>query len=968
LYEDKRRKHEYAVQWSERWLQRCGEQRGGSVMTIMIILIIALALGAIGWINWFFFFARRPAARAALNRSGVQEVLVRVAGGYEPSQVRVTQGVPVRLTFDRQETSGCSEEIVLPDFGIRRFIPAHRKTQIEFTPSEPGDFEFTCGMGMLRGRLTVEADEGEEATQSTPDEAESSGKGDGKTEVERTTMTVTGMTCAACSARVQRAIEARPGVIEASVNLMLKNARVDYDPAATSPEEIAATIRATGYDAKPTDTGESAFAQQEDQDRDHETEFKELRLKAVIALVLAAIGMVISMPVMSAPHVDPSHDPAAHGISGGDPFMNWVHGTIDPWLMELLPWLYRIETQLLSYVLLGMTLAAMGWAGRHFYTRAWAAFRHRSADMNTLVALGTGAAFLFSVLGTFFPDFFLARGVAPAVYYEAALFIIALILVGNVMEARAKRQTSTALRALVKLQPKTARVLRDGREIELPVEEVVPEDHVQVRPGERIPVDGEVIRGASAVDESMLTGESVPVEKKVGDRVIGGTINRTGAFWFRATHLGEKSMLAQIVRLMRDAQGSRAPMQKLVDRVTSVFVPIAISIAIATFAIWLVVGPSPSLIPAFAAAVAVLIIACPCAMGLAVPTAVMVSTGRGAEAGILIKGGEALQRSADVTTVVLDKTGTVTEGRPAVTDVVLSPEGGLSEARFLELVAALEASSEHPLAEAIVRYADERGLERLSVENFESVTGKGATGIVEGVAIAVGNAGLMIDQQIDFSALGQTVDDLAARARTPMFIAIDGKVAGVIAVADRIKETSRAAIARLRRMGMDVVMLTGDNRQTAEAVAKEAGIDRIVAEVLPEGKVAEVKRLQAEGKVVAMVGDGVNDAPALAQADVGIAIGTGTDIAAEAGDIVLMRGDLNGVAGAIHLSRRTLRTMWQNLFWAFLYNGAAIPIAAGILYPVFGILLSPILASAAMAFSSVSVVANSLRLRRLRLM
>jgi P-type Cu+ transporter len=781
----------------------------------------------------------------------------------------------------------------------------------------------------------------------------------------KVTVPVSGMTCAACSSRVQRALERTPGVRQASVNLMTKNAVVTYDDSIT-PERLVGIIRDTGYEAELASPDQTAFEEQEAQDRAQEQEFRELRLKAVVSLLFAGVGMFISMPVMSAPMADAHAGHGEHGAVAGDPFMSWVHGVIDPWLAGVMPWLYRIDVALLSYVLLLMTIVVMGWAGRHFYTRAWAAFRHHAADMNTLVAVGTGAAFLFSVAATFFPDFFLNRGVVPAVYYEAVLFIVALILLGNMFEAGAKRQTSKALRALVDLQPKTARVLRGEAESVVPIEEVVHDDVVLVRPGERIPVDGEVVAGGSAVDESMLTGESLPVEKGVGDTVIGGTINRTGAFRYRATNLGADSMLSQIVRLMRDAQGSRAPIQKLVDRVTAVFVPIAISIAIATFVVWYVIGPEPSLIPAFAAAVAVLIIACPCAMGLAVPTAVMVSTGKGAEAGILIKGGEALQRARDVTTVVLDKTGTVTEGRPTVTDVRLAPGVELDEAEYLRLVASLESSSEHPLAEAIVRYADERGIGRVQPEGFDSVTGRGATGVVDGRALAIGNAKLMADYAVDTAPLQAAADDLATRGRTPMFVAVDGRLAGLVAVADPIKETSREAIRRLHRMGLNIVMLTGDNRRTAEAVAKEAGIDRVVAEVLPEGKVDEVRRLQQSGQTVAMVGDGINDAPALAQADVGIAMGTGTDIAAEAGDVVLMRGDLSGVSGAIHLSRRTLRVMKQNLFWAFVYNTAAIPVAAGILYPFFGILLSPILASAAMAFSSVSVVTNSLRLRRLR--
>jgi Cu+-exporting ATPase len=489
-------------------------------------------------------------------------------------------------------------------------------------------------------------------------------------------------------------------------------------------------------------------------------------------------------------------------------------------------------------------------------------------------------------------------------------------------------------------------------------------DLVVVRPGEKVPVDGEVLSGASAVDESMLTGESLPVEKGVGSAVIGGTINRTGSFRYRATTLGTDSVLSRIVRLMRDAQGSRAPIQKLADRISAVFVPVVLSLAIATFVAWYVASPEAPLVRAFAAAVAVLIIACPCAMGLAVPTAVMVSTGRGAEHGILIKGGEALQRAREVTTVVLDKTGTVTEGKPAVTDLVVVNG---DEARVLSLVASLERSSEHPLAEAIVEHAKAKGVPLLDAEGFAAQTGRGATGVVDGSALAVGNERLMREWALDVEPLRARAHELAGRGRTPMYIAVDGALVGLVAVADPIRATSRAAVERMKRLGLEVVMLTGDNRRTAEAVAREAGVDRVVAEVLPEGKVEEVRRLQGEGRVVAMVGDGINDAPALARADVGVAIGTGTDIAAEAADVVLMRGDLAGVAAAIVLSRKTMATMKQNLFWAFVYNVVGIPVAAGALYPAFGLLLSPILASAAMAFSSVSVVGNSLRLRRARL-
>jgi Cu+-exporting ATPase len=783
----------------------------------------------------------------------------------------------------------------------------------------------------------------------------------------KVTIPVSGMTCAACSSRIQRTLSKTPGVSDANVNLMLKNAVVHYDPATTSPEKLAEKIRETGYGAELANPDQTAFEEQEAQDRAQEEEFRELRLKASVSLIAAFIGMIVSMPVMRGVAM------SVHGANGAaeaaDPFMRWSMSVVDPWLYGVMPWLYNIDYRILLYTLLAGTAAIMGWAGRHFYTRAWAAFRHHAADMNTLVAVGSGAAFVFSLFATFFPRFFIDRGVAPDVYYEAVLFIIALILVGNMFEARAKRQTSSALRSLANLQPKTARVMRDGGEVELLVEEVMEGDVILIRPGERLPVDGEVVSGASAVDESMLTGESMPVEKSAGDAVIGGTINRTGAFRYRARNLGADSVLAQIVRLMRDAQGSRAPIQRLADRISGIFVPIVLSIAVLTFVVWFVAAGSAPLIPAFAAAVAVLIIACPCAMGLAVPTAVMVSTGKGAQLGVLIKGGEALQRARDVNVVVLDKTGTVTEGRPAVTDVMLNTNGTAewSEDSLLRIVASLESSSEHPLADAIVRRARDRGIELIHPESFDSVTGRGATGVVDGHALAIGNAALMADYSIDTSPLDATVDDLASRGRTPMYAAIDGSLVGVIAVADPIKETSRAAIARLQQMGLEVVMLTGDNSRTADAVARDAGITRVVADVLPEGKVAEVKRLQAEGRVVAMVGDGINDAPALAQADVGVAIGTGTDVAMEASDITLMRGELQGVASAIELSRKTMRTIKQNLFWAFVYNVVGIPIAAGALYPAFGLLLSPILASAAMAFSSVSVVMNSLRLRAARI-
>ena len=747
---------------------------------------------------------------------------------------------------------------------------------------------------------------------------------------------VTGMTCAACQSRVQRTLSRTPGVADASVNLMMGNATVAYDPGAVTPDTLVETIRATGYGAELPATQRTAFDEQAARDRATAEELTDLRRKAILSGIAGAIAMLVSMPLMHRAMVARQPAPPA-----------------------------------LAWSLLVLTLGVMSWAGRHFYTRAWAAFRHHAASMDTLVAVGTGAAFIYSVIATVAPGFFLSHGVMPDLFYEAVIIIIALILTGNAFEARAKRQTSAALRALAQLQPVTARVVRAGAELDLPVEQVRHDDVVVVRPGERLPVDGEIVAGASAVDESMLTGESLPVAKAVGDRVIGGTINATGTFRVRATTLGADSTLARILKLMRDAQGSRAPIQALADRVSGIFVPMVITISLLTFVTWFVAvhtsgGPAgAAAVRAFAAAVAVLIIACPCAMGLAVPTAVMVATGKGAQLGVLIKGGEALQRAGDVTTVVLDKTGTVTEGRPTVTDLRLVPGGPHTEQQILMLVASVERSSEHPLAGAIVQYALGRGVTTLPVEHFEAITGRGAVGTVNGRVVLVGNEALLREHDVDAAALRADAERLASDAKTPMYVAVDGRLVGLLAVADPLRASSPAAIERLRRLGLEVVMLTGDNERTAQAVARAAGIERVVAGVFPEGKVAEVARLQSEGRVVAMVGDGTNDAPALQRADLGISM-PGTDIAAEASDVALMRADLVGVLHTIELSRRTMRTMKQNLFWAFVYNVVGIPVAAGALYPAFGVLLSPILASAAMAFSSVSVVANSLRLRRAR--
>ena len=729
---------------------------------------------------------------------------------------------------------------------------------------------------------------------------------------EKVTLPVTGMTCAACQARVQRVLEKTPGVAEASVNLLLNSATVSFDPAVTSPERLVDVVRGTGYGAELPQPSSDLAAEEALRDKLAAQEYRSLRGKALVSLGLGLAAMALAPP------------PA---------------------------------------VALVMATVVMLWAGRHFYLRAWQAFRHHAADMNTLIAVGTGAAYLFSLLATLAPEFFTSRGVPADVYYEAVMLIIALILLGNAIEARARRRTSAALRALTRLAPDTAHLIRDAIEVEVPVSAVRPGDTVVVRPGERLPVDGEVTEGASAVDESMLTGESLPVEKAAGSRVLGGTINATGAFRYRATTLGAESALARIVKLLREAQASRAPLQRLADRISAVFVPTVISIAIATFVVWYLAADVAPGVRAFSSAISVLIIACPCAMGLAVPTAIMVATGRGAELGLLIKGGAALERIRAVDTVVLDKTGTVTEGKPVVTDIVVA--GSRSESEVLALAASVESLSEHPLAGAIVAGARARGLVLSTPEGFHALPGHGARGVVGGTLVLVGNRAMMTGAGLDPAPLDPAAARLAGLGKTPMYVAADGALAGLVAVADTLRPTSREAVSELQAAGLDVVLLTGDNRGTALAIAKEAGITRVVAEVLPEGKVAELERLQAEGRIVAMVGDGINDAPALARADVGIAVagGSGTDIAAEAGDVVILRSDLRGVSRAIRLSRRTVATMRQNLFWAFVYNVIGIPVAAGALYPVWGIRLSPVLASAAMALSSVSVVTNSLRLR-----
>jgi Cu+-exporting ATPase len=787
------------------------------------------------------------------------------------------------------------------------------------------------------------------------------------------TLAVTGMTCAACSSRVQRALEKTTGVITASVNLMTNDAVVRYDPAQLSADDIAAVIRDTGYgaeiaDALPDDLGAADLAKHE---ADLRRERRDLTAKAAYALA-AGTGL---MGVMLVSHAE------------------W--------------------TQWLGLVL---TLPALAWAGRHFFVRAWAAARHRAADMNTLVALGTGTAFVFSATVTVFSHVLHARGLMPHVYYEAAVWIVAFVLVGNLLEARAKHGATAAIRRLVGLRPETARLLRGDEETVVPVAKVRPGDLLRIKPGDRIPADGLVTEGTSAVDESMLTGEPMPVTKRVGATLSAGTVNTGGTIVMRTLRTGRDTALARIVGLVKAAQADRAPIQQLADRVAGIFVPIVLVIAVVTFGIWAAVGPS--LVHALVAAVSVLVIACPCAMGLAVPTAVMAATGRAAELGLLVKGGDALQRAHEVDTVVFDKTGTLTVGKPDVLAVhavpgvldvapwvledassrqrltlasaledassrqlltptsaledassrqLLTPTSALEDAsarRLLTLTAALERASEHPLGAAIVAAAEAQGAGRVTAEAVENVPGRGIRGIVLGDAVVVGSASLLRDDcALDLAPLADAAAREAALGRTVVHVGVNGRYAGLIAIGDALRPESAETVRRLKADGLRVVMLTGDGQATAVAVARELGVDEVIAEATPDDKLALIDRLRREGRVVAMVGDGINDAPALAQADVGIALGTGTDVALETAPIALMRGDLRGVSAAMALSRRTLRIIRQNLAWAFGYNIIGIPVAAGVLYPIWGVQLSPAVAAAAMALSSVSVVTNSLRLR-----
>ena len=742
-----------------------------------------------------------------------------------------------------------------------------------------------------------------------------------------TTLTVQGMSCASCVSRVEDALESVEGVLAADVNLATDRATVRYVPGIAAPAALTTAIRDAGYDVVDTDGG----ADRSDVEKQARAEEKRsMKQRFWWAFAFALPVFVLEMGFM--------HVPA-----------------MEAWITE------QVSTQTLYYVLFALTSVVQFGPGLYFYKHGWPALRSGSPDMNTLVMIGTSAAYGYSVVATFLP------GVLPAgtvhVYYEAAATIVTLILAGNYMEVLAKGRASDAIRSLLNLQATTARVLRDGEEEEVDVRDVVPGDVIRVRPGEKIPVDGEVLDGRSYVDESMVTGEPDPVSKGEGDEVVGGTINETGSFTFRATRVGEETVLSQIVEMVEEAQGSRPPIQSLADRVVKVFVPFVLATAALTFGVWMLFGPDPVLTFALVTAVSVLIIACPCAMGIATPISVMVGTGRAAELGVYVREGEALQALHTADLVAFDKTGTLTKGRPEVTDVLT--QNGVDRDDLLRWVASVESQSEHPIGEALRARAEAEGLDWPDATDFEAIPGHGVKATVEGHTVAVGAARLMERLGVSIEGRASAADELADAAKTPLYVAVDGTLTALVAVADPIKDSTPAALDALHQLGIEVAMITGDDDRTARAIADELGIDRVQAEVLPDDKAEAVKAFQADGRTVAFVGDGINDAPALAQADVGIAIGTGTDVAIESGDIVLMSGDLRGVPNAVHLSKHTLRNIKQNLFWAFAYNVILIPVAAGVLYPAFGLLLSPALAALAMVFSDLFVVGNALRLRRL---
>lgn len=746
--------------------------------------------------------------------------------------------------------------------------------------------------------------------------------------MDNLTVKLQGMSCASCASSIEQAIKSVPGVIECNVNFGMEQASIQYDSQKTSLATIQATVDAAGYKAFPLP--EMTQGEDDTEQITRQAESQVLQRKLWTAGMISLLLFTGSIPAMTGWHL---------------PFIpGWLHNF----------WLQLVLTAPVQF-----------WCGNSFYIGAWKSLKRRLATMDTLIVLGTSSAYFYSVCVTVFPGFFLAQGLIPSVYYEVATSVIALILLGKTLENRAKGETSEAIRKLMGLQAKTARIVRNGQELEVPLAQVEIGDIVQVRPGEQIPVDGEVIEGYSTIDEAMVTGESLPVKKQVGDEVIGSTINKTGSFKFRTTRIGQDTFLAQIVKMVQDAQGSKAPIQKLADEVTGWFVPAVIAVALATFIIWF--NATGNLTLATVTMVEVLIIACPCALGLATPTAVMVGTGKGAENGVLIKGAESLELAHKIQVIVLDKTGTLTEGKPTVTDfVTIKGSANSNELKLLKFAASVERNSEHPLGEAIVRYAESQEVSLTDVKDFEAIAGSGVRGVVEGKSIALGTLRWMQELGFDTDYLELRAKAWESASKTVVWMAVEGKIEAILGIADALKPSSARAVKALQKLGLEVVMLTGDNRTTAESIAHAVGIDRIFAEVRPDQKAAKIQALQAQGKIVAMVGDGINDAPALALADVGIAIGTGTDVAIAASDITLISGDLQGIVTAIQLSRATMRNIRENLFFAFIYNIAGIPIAAGILYPIFGWLLSPIIAGGAMAFSSVSVLTNALRLRNFK--
>ncbi len=748
----------------------------------------------------------------------------------------------------------------------------------------------------------------------------------------RKTLPVAGMTCASCVGRVERALRKVPGVVAASVNLAAQAASVEYLPGVASVDDLRAAVEGAGYSVPEEAPGEDPVARQERTQREEER----------VLLSRLRVGLLLGVPLLLFSHWEM--------VAGRGSF------PVSHAAAALLQFLLATPIQF--------------YAGARFYRGAWAVARHGSTDMNTLVALGTSVAYLYSAVAAFFPSVVAVPGLDVHLYFETSAAIIVLVLLGRYFESRARGKTSEAVKKLIGLAPETARVVRGGAEVDVPLASVVVGERVVVRPGEKVPVDGTVAEGRSAVDESMLTGEPIPVGKTPGSAVTGGTMNLDGRLLFTATRVGKDTVLARIVAIVREAQGSKPPIGRLADVIASYFVPAVMAVAVLTFLAWFFLGPEPRGTHAMVAMISVLIIACPCAMGLATPTSIMVATGKGAELGILVRDGAALETAQKVDTVVLDKTGTVTKGKPELGEVRLAGGGAFPGEEgtrdLLRLAASAESGSGHPLADAVVRGAKGRGIDVAAPETFVSVPGQGVRASVSGREVLVGSLAFLEAEGVAPETLGPIVGEIAGSGGSPVCVAVDGTAEGVLSVADEVKAGAPEAIRRLRGMGLDVVMLTGDNRRTAEAVAEKVGISRVVAEVLPDRKAQEIRALQAGGKVVAMAGDGINDAPALAQSDVGIAMGTGADIAVEAGDLVLMGGELRGVADAISLSRATLRNIRQNLFWAFAYNVVLIPVAAGVLYPSFGLRLNPVYAAAAMGLSSVTVVANALRLRRFR--